>query len=217
MMPGHATITKPNPTPSGRRRALTLTMFGALACTGSEKSPTPAPPATLVDGHTIIRKEAVGPLFVGEWRRQAMSLVYPVGATAGKDSEDIIVVRGIGKDTMTLVLSHDDTVRRILVKRPGPHTADGIGVGTPFETVIAKAGATSHAVTGARVVTFKELCGVEFATDTLAVSEDTTLRNSAQPRDTTEIRAISVTYCNALSPRRSSPPGTISVPSASRP
>ena len=68
----------------------------------------------------------LGPLRVGEWRRIVMSFVYAISARAGRDSEDIIVVRGIGKDTVTLTFDND-TLRRIFVTHSGPRTANGIG------------------------------------------------------------------------------------------
>ena len=84
----------------------------------------------MVDGHATIGKEAVGPLRIGMWRRPAMSFVYAIGARQGADSTDIITVKGLGRDTLTLWFQ-SDTLRRIVVVKPGPHTTSGIAVGTP--------------------------------------------------------------------------------------
>ena len=96
--------------------------------------------AVVSGDHALIQSGAVGPLSVGMWRRQAMSLVYAVGAAQGAPGEDLIVVRGIGRDTLTLAFV-DDTLRRVLVTRPGAHTADSIAVGTPLSKLAAIPGA----------------------------------------------------------------------------
>lgn len=156
---------------------------------------TPAPPdeGPVMDGdHSIIRREAVGPLHVGEWRRPVMSFVYAISARAGRDSEDIIVVHGIGKDTATLTFLND-TLRKIFVTHAGPHTTDGIGVGTPFATIANATGARTTTRGTARVATISRLCGVEFATDSAALGADSVSRNPARRPDT--VRAISVGYC----------------------
>lgn len=93
-----------------------------------------------------------------------MSLVYAVGATAGPHGEDMITVRGIGQDTLTLAFV-DDTLRWINVNRPGPHTAEGIGVGTPLSAVASESGATSRSADGVQIVTLARYCGVEFRSD----------------------------------------------------
>jgi hypothetical protein len=153
-------------------------------------SPTEGP---LMNGdHAIIQQQAVGPLRVGEWRRPVMSFVYAISARAGRDSEDIIVVHGLGKDTVTLTFDND-TLRRVFVNHAGPHTANGIGVGTPFATVVREPGASTIMHGAARVVTIKNLCGVEFATDSLALSPDTAAKRKAKA--STTVRAISVGYC----------------------
>lgn len=122
---------------------------------------------TVDAGHPIIRAEAVGPLRVGTWRRPAMSFVYAVGATAGPNGEDMIAVRGIGQDTLTLAFI-DDTLRRIEIKRPGPHTVDGIGVGTPLSAISSQPGARSGSVDGTEVVTLDRYCGIDFMRNTVA-------------------------------------------------
>lgn len=96
-----------------------------------------------------------------------MSLVYTVGATAGPHGEDIITVRGIGKDTLTLAFL-DDTLRSIAVNRPGPHTAEGIGVGTPLSVVAGESGARSISAGGVQIVRLDRYCGVEFRSDSAA-------------------------------------------------
>jgi len=142
--------------------------------------------------HSIIRQQAVGPLHVGEWRRPVMSFVYAISARAGRDSEDIIVVRGIGKDTVTLTFDND-TLRRVFITHIGPRTADGIGIGTPFATVAAQPGSKITTRGAAKVATINRLCGVEFATDSIALSSDS-VAHRADQRPTT-IRAISIGYC----------------------
>ncbi|HEY8311162.1 MAG TPA: hypothetical protein VIG47_11430 [Gemmatimonadaceae bacterium] len=186
----------------------------ASACGGGEKAPTQAmakraspqsdssasesaslsaPEGPLMNGdHAIIQQQAVGPLRVGAWRRPVMSFVYAISARAGRDSEDIIVVHGLGKDTVTLTFDND-TLRRIFVNHIGPHTADGIGVGTPFTSVAQRPGASTTVRGAARIVTINKLCGVEFATDSLALSPDSAA--SSKARAATTVRAISVGYC----------------------
>lgn len=146
----------------------------------------------IVDDHAIIRKGAVGPLRVGEWRRPVMSFVYVVNARAGRDSEAIIVVRGIGKDTVTLAFSND-TLRRIFVTRPGARTADGIGVGTPFEVVAGRSDATAVTRGTAQVASLSSMCGVRFATDSAALSRDSIVKKTA--RHPATVRAIVVGAC----------------------
>lgn len=148
--------------------------------------------AIIVNDHAIIRQGAVGPLRVNEWRRPVMSFVYVVSARAGRDSEAIIVVRGIGKDTVTLALSND-TLRRILVTRPGARTMDGIQVGTPFATIANRPDATTAIRGTARVASLKGMCGVRFATDSAALSPDSIVKTASRGADT--IRAIGVEPC----------------------
>lgn len=190
------------------RIAALVTVLCVMACGGTERPPVPGDRAAVagtdgmpaitepfvVDGHAIIQTGAVGPLRVGEWRRPALSFVYALGATAGRDSSDVIVVRGIGKDTMTVVITND-TVRQIIVNRPGPHTADGIRIGTPLANLRTSRGARVESVDGARVLTLDRLCGIAFATDTFVVSEDTAARRAPRARDTSTVRAIVVGRC----------------------
>ncbi len=134
----------------------------------------------------------MGPLRVGEWRRPVMSFVYVVSARAGRDSEAIIVVRGIGKDTVTLTFS-DDTLRKILVTRPGARTADGLEVGTPFATIAGRTDATIITRGNSRVASLNNLCGVKFATDSAALSGDSVV---TKPHGgTASVRAIAVELC----------------------
>ena len=169
----------------------------SAGATGGQSSAVPDIPADtgpiMIGDHAVIRTQAVGPLHVGEWRRPVMSFVYAVSARAGRDSEDIIVVRGIGHDTMTLTFD-DDTLRKIFVTHTGPRTRDGVGVGTPFATLTARTDATIATRGSAHVATIGNLCGVEFATDSVALSPDTLARRAAK-RDGT-IRAISIGYCS---------------------
>ena len=172
-------------TPSGQTVAQRTTDTSPVA--------KPADEGPLMEGdHSIIRREAVGPLHVGEWRRPVMSFVYAISARAGRDSEDIIVVHGIGKDTATLTFQND-TLRKIFVTHAGPHTTDGIAVGTPFATVAGDSGATTVKRGTAKVATLNRLCGVEFATDSVALSPDSIARKPAREPET--IQAISVGYC----------------------
>lgn len=142
--------------------------------------------------HSVIREEAVGPLRVGEWRRPVMSFVYAISARAGRDSEDIIVVRGIGKDTVTLTFAND-TLRRVFITHTGPRTADGIGVGTPFAEVAGKPDARITTRGRAQIASVAHLCGVEFATDSTALSADSL--SHSRPEQPAIVRAISVGYC----------------------
>ena len=190
--------------------ALIVVAFGCSGCDGKadnakavERSATPvasagAPAAPvdtgpiMVGDHTIIRPQAVGPLRVGEWRRPVMSLVYAITARAGRDSEDIIVVRGIGKDTVTLTFQND-TLRKVFVTRAGPRTVSGLQVGTPFDSVAGERGANVTSRGGAKVATLNWLCGVKFATDSVALAPDSIITRTR--RDATVIRAISIGYC----------------------
>lgn len=154
---------------------------------------TPQADGPVMDGdHSVIRSESVGPLRVGEWRRIVMSFVYAISARAGRDSEDIIVVRGIGKDTVTLTFDND-TLRRIFVTHTGPRTASGIGIGSPFSLVAQQPGAATVKHGEGHVTTVGALCGVEFATDSLALSADSSARRKATASPA--VRAISVGYC----------------------
>lgn len=146
----------------------------------------------IVDDHAIIRQGAVGPLRVGEWKRPVMSFVYVVSARDGRDSTAIIVVRGIGKDTVSLTFSND-TLRKILVTRPGARTADGLEVGTPFAMVADRVDATTETRGNARVTSLSSLCGVTFATEPAALGEDSVVAH-AHPGPAT-VRAIAVEVC----------------------
>lgn len=152
----------------------------------------------VVAGHAIIRDEAVGPLRLNTWRRPVMSLVYAVGATAGPHGEDMIVVRGIGQDTLMLAFAND-TLRWINVNRPGPHTAEGIGVGTPFTAVTSQPGARSKSVGGVQMMTLDRYCGVEFRGDSVA-------RNPASA--TPLIASIVVGPCHSMTTAPAVPSGT---------
>jgi hypothetical protein len=125
-----------------------------------------------------------------------MSLVYPVGATQGAPGEDLIAVRGIGRDTITLAFV-DDTLRRVFVTRPGPHTADSIEVGTPVARLTAMPGAHTVSSRGATVVTLPAYCGVEFssAVDTMIEKP----RRAAAPRGDV-VRTITVGACTGGAP-----------------
>ena len=163
-------------------------------------APAPNPSDVVVRGtavvsgdHALIQSGAVGPLSVGMWRRQAMSLVYPVGAAQGAPGEDLIVVRGIGRDTLTLAFV-DDTLRRVLVTRPGPHTADSIGVGTPLSKLTAIPGAHVGTTGGAERITVPKYCGVEFSS--AADTSDRQARGAArQARGANVVRSIVVGPC----------------------
>jgi hypothetical protein len=188
------------------------TLLGTMACGGKDgdAKKVAAKPTTSAAGaastpagvsddgpimegdHSIIRSQAVGPLNVDEWRRPVMSFVYAVSARAGRDSEDIIVVRGIGKDTVTLTFTND-TLRRVFVTKMGAHTRSGIGVGTPFSTVASQTGAKTRKIGKSQVATIASLCGVEFATDSIALSADSTKGKAT--REPATVRAISVGYC----------------------
>lgn len=151
----------------------------------------------MVGGHSIIRTEAVGPLHVNTWRRPAMSLVYAIGATAGPHGEDVIVVRGIGHDTLTLAFAND-TLRWINVNKHGPHTAEGIGVGSPLSAVMSQAGARSRSAGGVQTVTLDRYCGVEFRGDSVA-------RNPAAPTPT--VASIVIRPCHSRTAAPAVPTG----------
>ncbi len=146
----------------------------------------------IVGDHAVIRQGAVGPLRVGEWKRPVMSFVYVIGARAGRDSQDIIVVRGIGKDTVTLNFAND-TLQRILVTRTGARTSDGIEVGTPFATVAGRSDATTVSRGKAQVAYIRGMCGVKFATDSAALSPDSITTKPTHGVAT--VRAIAVDLC----------------------
>lgn len=154
---------------------------------------TPADAGPIMDGdHSIIRTQAVGPLHVGEWRRRVMSFVYAVTARAGPAHEDVILVRGVGKDTVSLTFQND-TLRRVFITRAGPHTTGGLGVGVPFANAVGATGATTSSRGTAKVMTLATLCGVQFSTDSLALSPDSIVRG--KQREPATIRAISIGYC----------------------
>lgn len=132
----------------------------------------------MVDGHATIGREAVGPLRIGMWRRPAMSFVYAIGARQGADSTDIITVKGLGRDTLTLWFQ-SDTLRRIVVLKPGPHTTSGIAVGTP-DTVLR----TRAIPAGAGKWTIAGICGLSIETA------------ATQPAQTVAVRSIVVKSCD---------------------
>lgn len=186
-------------------------LFVALACDGGAASRSPArsgaaansakptaPQRKSDDGpmmkgdHAVIREEAVGPLQVGAWRRPVMSFVYAISARAGRDSEDIIVVHGIGKDTVALTFEND-TLRRVFITHAGPQTAEGIGIGSPFADVTSRSDASTTTRGTAQVASMAHLCGVEFATDSVALSVDSV--SHRRPEQPAIVRAISVGYC----------------------
>ena len=129
---------------------------------------------------------------MGEWRRVVMSFVYAISARAGRDSEDIIVVKGIGKDTVTLTFDND-TLRRVFVTHTGPVTSGGLGVGSPFVLVKQQPHAKTVMRGAGEVATIGTLCGVEFATDSVALSFDSVAQRRA--RGSPAVRAISIGYC----------------------
>jgi hypothetical protein len=177
-------------TPSEQTVAPSAVEASAAGTSAAAKPPDEGP---IMEGdHSIIRTEAVGPLHVGEWRRPVMSFVYAITARAGRDSEGIIVVRGIGKDTLSLTFQND-TLRRVFITHTGPHTTGGLAVGTPFATVAGDSGVTIAKRGNAKVATLSRLCGVEFATDSIALSPDSIVRKPARQPET--IQAISVGYC----------------------
>ncbi|MDQ2890153.1 MAG: hypothetical protein M3R65_06300 [Gemmatimonadota bacterium] len=183
---GRADTKSPPQVGGDAGRAATLAGSDSGAAAGRDEGPT------MKGDHSVIQSEAVGPLRVGEWRRPVMSFVYAISARAGRDSEDIIVVHGVGKDTVTLTFDND-TLRRVFITRAGPATRRGIGVGTPFALVEHQPGATTARRGAGSVATIRSECGVEFATDSLALSADSAARLKA--RGSSEVRAISVGYC----------------------
>lgn len=138
---------------------------GSGAVAGAADSATAPANQPVIGGHAIIRPGKVGPLKLGAWRRPVMSFVYAVGATAGPAGEDMIVVRGVGNDTLTLAFV-DDTLRRVQITRPGAHTMDGLGVGTEMSAIAAEPGVViSGTRTGTRVATLPRYCGMQFRSD----------------------------------------------------
>ena len=176
---------------TARRPSAATTSAGSKATTAARQPKQDDGPIMNGD-HSVIREEAVGPLRVGEWRRPVMSFVYAISARAGRDSEDIIVVRGIGKDTVTLTFAND-TLRRVFITHTGPRTGDGIGVGSPFADVAGKPDARITTRGRAQVASVAHLCGVEFATDSTALSVDSV--SHSRPEQPAIVRAISVGYC----------------------
>ena len=121
-----------------------------------------------------------------------MSFVYVISARAGRDSTAIIVVRGIGKDTVTLTFS-DDTLRKIFVTRPGARTVDGLEVGTPFAAIAGRADAKTVTRGNSRIASLSGLCGVKFATDSAALGDDSVVTKTR--RGPATVRAIEIDTC----------------------
>lgn len=149
------------------------------------------------EGHAVIRTEAVGPLQVGAWRRVAMSFAYALTSFSGLNDAEITPVRGIGKDTVTVVIVND-TVSQIEVMRPGARTAEGIQVGTPLATVRAARGATVGHDGAATTVHLARYCGITFSTaDSSAHSGVSNTKNPLPfPADSAVIRTIIVGKCS---------------------
>lgn len=116
-----------------------------------------------LDGHAVIRPEAVGPLHVGQWRRAAMSFVYALTSFAGPDSTEITPVHNVGRDTVTVVIVHD-TVSQLEIMRPGARTVSGIQIGTPLAAVRSLPGATIGHDGPATTVRLARECGIIFST-----------------------------------------------------
>lgn len=162
---------------------------------------TDVPPVTdsgpvLQDGHAVIRPEAVGPLHVGAWRRVAMSFVYAMTAFSGPDDTEITPVRGVGKDTVTVILVND-TVAQLQVMRPGARTVDGIQVGTPLATVRARPGAVPGRDGPATTIHLPRYCGITFSTADSSAHSGVPQGKGALPfpPDSTVIRTIIVGKC----------------------
>lgn len=150
----------------------------------------------LLDGHAVIRPEAVGPLHVGAWRRVAMSFVYTITAFIGPDSAETMPVYGVGKDTVTIVVVND-TVSRIEVMRPGARTVDGLQVGTPVATLRARPGATMGRDGLATIVRLRALCGITFSTADSSAHSGVAKGKRALPfpPDSAVVRTIFVGKC----------------------
>lgn len=168
-------------------------------------SPTPPPPPSEVvdtgpvfqDGHAIIRPEAVGPLHVGQWRRAAMSFVYALTSFSGTGDMEITPVHRVGKDTVTVVIVND-TVQHLEVVRPGAHTVEGYGVGTPLAMVGTAAGASVAHEHGATVVTLARYCGIRFSSaDSSAHSGASKKTAVVIPPDSAAVRTVIVAKCVA--------------------
>lgn len=197
------------------RAAALLSAFVLIACGGKQApdhdsatsqtavAPTPAV-STVVDtgpvyqdGHAIIRPEAVGPLHVHAWRRVAMSFVYAITSFSGANDAEVTPVRGIGKDTVTVVIVND-TVSRIEVMRPGARTVDGIQVGTPLATVRAQRGATIGRDGAATTVRLARYCGITFSTADSSAHSGVSKTKNPLPfaPDSAVIRTIIVGKCS---------------------
>lgn len=168
-------------------------------------SPTPPPPPSEVvdtgpvflEGHAVIRPEAVGPLHVGEWRRAAMSWIYAITSFSGPGDMEITPVHRLGKDTVTVVIVND-TVQHLEVMRPGARTVEGYGVGTPLAVLGAAPGATVAHEHGATIVTLARYCGIQFS------SADSSAHSGAPkkiaiviPPDSAAVRTVIVGKCVA--------------------
>lgn len=152
-------------------------------------------------GHAVIRPEAVGPLRIGMWRRAAMSFVYAITAFAGSDSSEIIPVKRVGADTVTLIISND-TVVRMQVLRPGARTLEGFGVGTPIATLRAEHDATVTSEHGATSVALRRYCGIRFTTSDSTIHSGATPPKGARvvpplfPADSAVVRTVVVDRCH---------------------
>lgn len=168
-------------------------------------SPTPPPPPSEVvdtgpvflEGHAVIRPEAVGPLHVGQWRRAAMSFVYALTSFGGTGDMEITPVHKVGKDTVTVVIVND-TVQHLEVMRPGARTVEGFGVGTPLAALSAAPGASVAHEHGATVITLARYCGIQFS------SADSSAHSGAPkkiavviPPDSAAVRTVIVGKCAA--------------------
>lgn len=148
-----------------------------------------------LQGHAVIRPEAVGPLHVGAWRRAAMSWVYAITSFSGTGDMEITPVHRLGKDTVTVVIVND-TVSHLEVMRPGPRTIEGYGVGTPLAVLRAAPGASVAHDHGATVITLARYCGIQFS------SADSSAHSGAPkkiavviPPDSAAVRTVIVGKC----------------------
>lgn len=202
-------------------RAIVLATAVSLAACGRDtaRAPSPSPgtpppapssqPSTsaapavvdtgpvFVEGHAVIRPEAVGPLHVGAWRRAAMSFVYAITSFSGAGDMEITPVHRVGKDTVTVVIVND-TVSHLEVMRPGPRTVEGYGVGTPLAVLRSAPGASVAREHGATVITLARYCGIQFS------SADSSAHSGAPkkiavviPPDSAAVRTVIVGKCGA--------------------
>lgn len=166
-------------------------------------SPTPPPPPSEVvdtgpvflQGHAVIRPEAVGPLHVGQWRRAAMSWVYALTSFGGAGNMEITPVHKVGKDTITVVIVND-TVQHLEVMRPGARTVEGYGVGTPLAVLGAAPGASVAHEHGATVITLKRYCGIRFSSADSSAHSGASKKDAVViPPDSAAVRTVIVGKC----------------------